>query len=228
MEFREFTSLDESTLRMILAWRNDERITPFFVHKSVGEKEHFDFIKALKNDKSKRYFLVSDESTALGVVNFVNITQNCAEFGLYQNPNLRGFGRVLLENLTKFAFENLRLKTLTARAFNENERAINLYLNFGFSCVKKDEKMSYFALKNAAKNENGGGDFLIALNFTLLKDFKVFKNRVNFVSFNDLKTLKNRTNFTPNFTQISRFKIKKNFSFLRNGANSAHFKRSVA
>lgn len=162
LKFRDFTSLNKSELEMILKWRNDTKITPFFINKSVEKAEHFAFVKALKKDKSKRYFLVENENLAIGVINFINITPNSAEFGLYQNPNLKGFGREMLNDLINFAFENLGIKTLKARAFNKNEKAIKLYLNFAFVIIKKDEKMTYFELKNEAYkcDEIGGGGFV--------------------------------------------------------------------
>ena len=144
--FKDFTTLSQSELEMVLKWRNDERITPFFTHAAVGIKEHFAFVKSLKNNTSKKYFLVYDDEKPIGVVNFININKDECEFGLYQNPNLRGFGKVLLKNLVEYALQNLGIKTLNARAFNHNAKASALYLNFGFALVKQDKTMSYFRL----------------------------------------------------------------------------------
>ena len=152
--FKDFTKLSQSELEMILKWRNDERINHFFVHQVVELNEHFAFVKSLKNDTSKKYFLVFDDEKPIGVVNFININKDECEFGLYQNPNLKGFGKVLLKNLVEYAFENLGIKTLNARAFNHNAKASALYLNFGFALVKQDKTMSYFRL--------GGGGSLFA------------------------------------------------------------------
>ncbi|HJF83668.1 GNAT family N-acetyltransferase, partial [Helicobacter pullorum] len=64
--------------------------------------------------------------------------------GIYQNPNLKGYGKGLMEVVIKYAFETLKVKNLYACAFNENQKAISLYLKFGFIVTKKDTKMSYF------------------------------------------------------------------------------------
>lgn len=147
---KDFTKLDQKELEMVLQWRNDIRIKHFFLQKNISLKEHLNFIEKLKNDKTKKYFLVFENSKAIGVIDFVKINEKACEFGLYQNPNLKGYGKVLMKFVLEYAFDTLKVQNLKARAFKDNERAINLYLSFNFSIEKSDEKMMYLSL-------NGGG-----------------------------------------------------------------------
>lgn len=120
--FKEFSALSPVELELVFAWRNDERIRKHFINEAVGYDEHFAFAKSLKDDEKP-----------IGVINFVSISKDECEFGIYQNPNLRGFGRILLSNLAHYAFRNLRVKRLVARALKDNTKAIRLFLGFGFT-----------------------------------------------------------------------------------------------
>ncbi|KAA6233560.1 UDP-4-amino-4,6-dideoxy-N-acetyl-beta-L-altrosamine N-acetyltransferase [Campylobacter sp. LR264d] len=147
---KDFTKLNRAELYLVLMFRNDKKIASFMHTKEISLKTHLEFIENLKNDKSKKYFLVFDDDEILGVIDFVNINKQSCEFGMYQNPYLKGFGAILMKEIKKYAFENLGLKNLNARVFKDNERALTLYLKHGFKIIKKDENMIYLSL-------NGGG-----------------------------------------------------------------------
>ena len=124
LELINFTSLSDEQKLMVLNWRNDERIAKFMKNKSVGKEEHFAFLERLKSIKDKIYFLVKDESEFIGVISFVDITKESCDFGVYKNPELK------------------------AKAYNNNEKALVLYKNFGFRIYAKDGEFSYLELKN--------------------------------------------------------------------------------
>lgn len=155
--FKEFSALSPVELELVFAWRNDERIRKHFINEAVGYDEHFAFAKSLKDDESKRYFLVFDDEKPIGVINFVNISKDECEFGIYQNPNLRGFGRILLSNLAHYAFKNLRVKRLVARALKDNEKAIRLFLGFGFTLTSQDERAVHFMMSAPTFLQMTGG-----------------------------------------------------------------------
>lgn len=155
--FKEFSTLSPVELELVFAWRNDERIRKHFINEAVGYDEHFAFAKSLKDDESKRYFLVFDDEKPIGVINFVSISKDECEFGIYQNPNLRGFGRILLSNLAHYAFNNLRVKRLVARALKDNEKAIRLFLGFGFTLTSQDERVVHFMMSAPAFSQMTGG-----------------------------------------------------------------------
>ena len=82
------------------------------------------------------------------MVSFVDITKESCEFGVYKNPELKGVGKKLLDLIKDYAFFTLKVGSLKAKAYNNNEKALALYENFGFRIYAKDDEFSYLELKN--------------------------------------------------------------------------------
>lgn len=155
MWFKNFIDLNEVEKVLVYGWRNHSRIAPFMRTKNITLRGHYAFLKTLKNDEYKQYFLALENDEILGVVCFIGIKHGIScEFGIYQNPDLRGFGARLMEAMLKYAFEVLKVTTLYACALNYNTKAIALYHKFGFTLTKKDTTMSYFLLEISAYGTN--------------------------------------------------------------------------
>ena len=148
LELINFTLLSGEQKLMVLKWRNDERIAKFMKNKSVGKEEYFVFLERLKSIQDKIYFLVKYESEFIGGVSFVDITKESCEFGVYKNPELKGVGKKLLDLIKDYAFFTLKVGSLKAKAYNNNEKALALYEKFGFRIYAKDDEFSYLELKN--------------------------------------------------------------------------------
>ncbi|WP_038815985.1 UDP-4-amino-4,6-dideoxy-N-acetyl-beta-L-altrosamine N-acetyltransferase [Campylobacter jejuni] len=151
IELKNFTELNSQEIELIFKWRNHPDINQFMKTKHIDLEEHLKFIKNLYQDSSKQYFLVFQDGQIIGVIDFVNITSNACEFGLYAKPNLKGVGQILMDEIKKYAFEILKIKSLKACVFKQNQRALNLYLKNNFYIYNKDENMFYLELKE------GGG-----------------------------------------------------------------------
>lgn len=129
----DFTTLNPQMLTMVLAWRNHSDIRRWMVHPDeISMENHLRFVESLKNRADKRYFLVQLEESYIGVIDFTDITESTAEIGIYANPELRGVGEVLMRALIEYGFATLRVKTLIASVFADNERAKHLYEKFDF------------------------------------------------------------------------------------------------
>ena len=139
-----FTDLTDEQILMVLRWRNDERVAKFMKNKSVSEQEHRNFISNLKNDETKRYFLVKEDSDYIGVIDFVDIAADSCKFGIYANPELKG--KILMQTIAEYAAKTLKVGELKSCTYNENEKAIALYREFGFEIYGRDEQMSYMSL----------------------------------------------------------------------------------
>ena len=144
LELINFTDLTDEQILMILCWRNDERVAKFMKNKSVSEQEHRNFISNLKNDETKRYFLVKEDSDYIGVIDFVDIAADSCEFGIYANPELKG--KILMQTIAEYAAKTLKVGELKSCVYNENEKAIALYGKFGFEIYGHDWQMSYMSL----------------------------------------------------------------------------------
>ncbi|MFQ6343036.1 UDP-4-amino-4,6-dideoxy-N-acetyl-beta-L-altrosamine N-acetyltransferase [Campylobacter sp. VTCC 70190] len=165
IRLKNFTELDKQEIKLIFKWRNDTSIAQFMRTKKISIKEHLKFIKNLHKDSSKKYFLVFKDEQSIGVIDFVNISENSCEFGLYAKPNLKGVGNILMNEIKKYAFENLKVKNLKAYVFKSNHRALSLYLKHYFYIYSEDENIFYVELKQTTnltskKNENNGGGVL--------------------------------------------------------------------
>jgi len=120
LELINFTDLTDEQILMVLRWRNDERVAKFMKNKSVSEQEHRNFISNLKNDETKRYFLVKEDSDYISVIDFVDIAADSCEFGIYANPELKG--KILMQTIAEYAAKTLKVGELKSCACNENKK----------------------------------------------------------------------------------------------------------
>ncbi|EHN6901574.1 UDP-4-amino-4,6-dideoxy-N-acetyl-beta-L-altrosamine N-acetyltransferase [Campylobacter jejuni] len=152
IKLKNFTKLNKQEIILIFNWRNHPDINQFMKTKHIDFKEHLKFIKNLHQDSSRKYFLVFQDEQIIGVIDFINITSNTCEFGLYAKPNLKGVGQILIDEIKKHAFENLKVQKLKACVFKQNQRALNLYLKNNFCIYNEDNNLFYLELK-----KTGGG-----------------------------------------------------------------------
>lgn len=129
-----FGDMDESQMRMVLSWRNHDKVRTWMVHPDIiAFDEHLRFIRSLEKRPDKAYFLVQRDEEYLGVIDFNGITRDSAELGIYANPDRHRVGTVLMEALLEYAFNTLNLTRLYANVFSDNSRAKDLYEKFDFT-----------------------------------------------------------------------------------------------
>lgn len=134
MRLLDFTTLDAERLTVVLAWRNHPNVRQWMLNTNeISSEEHFHFVESLKQRSDKRYFLVQDNNDYIGVIDLTDITQTSAEIGIYANPQMRGVGETLMNALIGYAFVTLKVKTLIATVFADNEKAKHLYQKFDFT-----------------------------------------------------------------------------------------------
>lgn len=138
---KDFLYLDKYEKMVIFKWRNDPLISSFMKNKHITIREHLRFLNGLKYSTDKKYFLVYDDEVPIGVIDFVDIQfgDKC-EFGVYQNPTLRGYGKILMKLLIEYAFNELKVKTLEANVYSNNYKALKLYSEFGFIKKQNSER----------------------------------------------------------------------------------------
>jgi len=141
---KNFVNLTLNEKKEVLKWRNHPEIRKWMYNKEeIPLKNHLEFIESLKNDKSRLYFKVDN----IGIINY-KITNNIAEIGLHKNPEKKGVGKILMQKLIDYGFNELNLKKLILYVFENNETAINLYKNFGFIEIDKKDNLIKMELKN--------------------------------------------------------------------------------
>ncbi|ECL4335892.1 UDP-4-amino-4,6-dideoxy-N-acetyl-beta-L-altrosamine N-acetyltransferase [Campylobacter jejuni] len=147
--YKDFITLNLDKLKLVWQWRNDENVGQFMLNKSIKFEEHLNFIEQLKTSKDKKYFLLFKENQAFGVIYFNNITNQTCEFGLYAKPNLKGVGQILMNEIIKYAFENLKVNTLKAYVFKDNRKALKLYQQNHFTIYDEDKDFYHICLKQS-------------------------------------------------------------------------------
>lgn len=137
-ELINFIELTQEEKQMVLNWRNDPSIREWMYNKDmIFLESHLSYIDSLKDSKDKKYFLVKKNDEYIGVIDFININKDSAHMGIYANPESKGVGKILLENISKYAFEELKVKKVFAEVFSENQRAYELYKKFNFKPFDK-------------------------------------------------------------------------------------------
>jgi UDP-4-amino-4,6-dideoxy-N-acetyl-beta-L-altrosamine N-acetyltransferase len=157
IDLKNFTYLSETEKNNILLWRNHPNIKRWmYTSYNITKEEHFNFIKTLEKDESKQYFMVQYNTEAIGVIYFTDIDYNkkVAEFGIYANPDKKGYGKYLMTSITDYAFDVMKLNRIYAEVFANNNKAIKLYRKFSFIQVGKKRYKEQEILIMELKNEN--------------------------------------------------------------------------
>jgi len=143
-----FKDLSKKEKIIILKMRNHKRIrNVMFTKEKIKLKDHLNFLELLKVIKNKKYFLVKQYNTYIGVIDFNNINKNSLEMGLYSNPNIFKVGDILLNEIIKYGFNIIKIKKIKAQVFKYNIKAINLYKRFNFRQTKIKNNLIYMELK---------------------------------------------------------------------------------
>lgn len=135
---KNFTELTLEEHRMILSWRNSDKVRMnMYTSDMIVEENHLKFIDILKESIDKEYFLVYENSEAIGVVYFTNINRSLksTEFGLYTNPDKKGCGKKLMNTIKEYVFNKLKMNLLIAEVFEFNKKAVKLYEESNFKVV---------------------------------------------------------------------------------------------
>ena len=134
-----FIDLNYEEKNMVLEWRNRLDIQKMMYSQSdIPLEKHLEFIDSLRVITDKLYFLVKKDNINIGVIYFTQIKQNeSLHMGVYTNPNLKGYGKILLETIINFSFEILKVEKIFSEVYFENERAYILYKRYNFIEIGK-------------------------------------------------------------------------------------------
>ena len=149
-----FIDLKLEEKEMILKWRNHPDIRKWMYNQDeIKLEEHLNFIESLKLRKDKFYFLVKKEDEFIGVIDFTQlVNKESVYMGIYSNPNIKGNGKILLNKIIEYSFNNLKVKRVFSEVFAENDKAHNLYKKFNFKDIAEKiingKKVIRMELKN--------------------------------------------------------------------------------
>ena len=137
IQLLNFIDLELEEKEMILKWRNHPEIRKWMYNQDeIKLEEHLNFIESLKSRKDKLYFLVKKEEEFIGVIDFTQLVEKkSVHMGIYSNPNLKGNGKILLNKIIDYSFNNLKVERIFSECLMENEKAYILYKSFNFKDI---------------------------------------------------------------------------------------------
>ena len=139
IQLLNFIDLEQKEKEMILVWRNHPEIRKWMYNQDeIKLDEHLSFIDSLKARKDKLYFLVKKKDEFIGVIDFTQLVEKISvHMGIYSNPNIKGNGKILLNKIIDYSFNNLKVKRIFSEVFAENDKAHNLYKKFNFKDISE-------------------------------------------------------------------------------------------
>lgn len=138
VDLLDFTNVSYDTKMCVLKMRNHAQVREQMHSQGlIDETDHLKFIDSLKDTHSKRYFVAQYHGQLVGVINFtdINLEEKSATFGIHANlyEKVEKMGSVLMESALAYFHNVLSFRVLNLEVYESNERAVNLYLKFGFS-----------------------------------------------------------------------------------------------
>ncbi len=132
--------ITEDDTQLIVNWRNQENVKKYFFFREefTGEM-HRNWIKTKLETGEAAQFIVclKDGDIPVGstYLRDINYEEKTAEYGVFlgeESIRGKGIGKEVLNLTLKFAWEELLLEKVYARAISTNAPSINSFLNSGF------------------------------------------------------------------------------------------------
>lgn len=138
---------------LIIRWRNNEEVRRFFIYQEPFTIEgHEKWLKEMIDSGKGYQFMIcltdNDEPVGSTYLRDYDPLHNKAEFGFFLSSSEvrgRGIGSESLMLTLEFAFDELKLHKVFARAFSDNQASINSFLKCGFkkeACLKDEVRIN--------------------------------------------------------------------------------------
>lgn len=134
----------EDNMKLVLSWRNTERIRSNMLDDSIiTENEHCNFLNSLKVDSSKAYFVVKLNGRAVSCLYFNDLDKSTVTWGCYIGVDkvIPGLFVALVVLAGKFAFSEKKVDCLRSEVacHNFNPIKLNKYFNIPIVSCKEEE-----------------------------------------------------------------------------------------
>ena len=126
---------------LLVKWRNSPHIAKNFLRKEPLTREIHENFRAteIAGGRAIQFIIVrKEDGKPIGSQYYLHIdpARQSAEFGIYIGEVTAlgcGYGKEAAELAIRYAFKELRLREVLLRVREENQRAVSLYQNLGFS-----------------------------------------------------------------------------------------------
>ena len=138
VEFMNIQAADENLLDQILRWRNDDGIRRYmYQDQIISSEQHRRWFESLKNNPTKKYWIMRADGKPAGLVNLISIdsnNKNC-EWAFYIGEpwaQKLGLGRIAEFHTLDHVFLDLGLEKLNCAVIDFNKAVVNMHKSFGF------------------------------------------------------------------------------------------------
>ena len=133
----------------IIRWRNSDSVRPYFIYQKPFTKEgHLKWLKDMIYSGNGFQFIVcrTEDDKPIGSTYLRDYDKECrkAEYGVFigeAEEKGKGIGTEMLKLTMQFAFQEVKLHKVFARAFSDNLPSVKSFLHEGFQqeAYLKDE-----------------------------------------------------------------------------------------
>ena len=137
---------------LIVKWRNQDNVKRYFFYRGEFTNEsHENWMKNKVETGEVAQFIVcmkdSDRTVGCTYLRDIDTENSKAEYGVFlgeEDIRGMGIGKEVLKLTVKYAFDNLKLHRVYARAKEDNKPSVNCFLSCGFTkeAVLRDSMFS--------------------------------------------------------------------------------------
>ena len=125
---------------LIIQWRNSEAVRPYFIYQKPFTREgHENWLKTMIETRKGYQFIACENDTDRPVgctyLRDLDRENSHVEYGVFlggEEYKGKGIGTEILSLTLQFAFKELKVHKVFARAFSDNEPSIHCFLKGGF------------------------------------------------------------------------------------------------
>lgn len=148
LTFKNFVKLTDEEKRLVLDWRNSDRIRLKMNNKEIISLEkHLTWLETLKNREDSIYYLCFVDDTPIGVFDFTNIdkdNKSCVGGAYIGDTDYLGFGIVQCFYIFVYAFEKQNWEKIFADVLKSNKRVYKMHKQIFNAIDLKEDENSYF------------------------------------------------------------------------------------
>lgn len=137
IKFRKHIQAD---IPLRVKWLNNPKVNHFIgneIGKNTTLKKEQEWFANYQKTKNKEFFTICDDTVPIGFMGLSNISKCNKNADLFiaigeDEYRGKGIGKIALQWLITYGFENLNLHKINLGVIKDNTPAVNLYTSLGF------------------------------------------------------------------------------------------------
>lgn len=202
VSFINFNDLKEQEALDVLKWRNHPQVRNHMYKKEeILRADHFRYLKKLRHQNKKFYWIVKERGKAIGVIDIVDFQVSKSEWGFYLNPDCVGTGVSinLIYHALNFFFKTMKFEGLFGFCHYKNTKALLFHDIFGINHIGYEKVATSSGSDWYSKRVIDGEEWLNG-NFTI-EDVRVRKNALRVVNKTEIEKIEAAQVFIDKFDE---------------------------